>query len=96
VLVSRLGFEITIRIKEYFESKDVHFDAVYHHKDRIAYSNYNQIYEDFQTYPGEIETNIIVVAPLPVANDDYDNIKADLTPSGVQKHISTSLLYESN
>jgi hypothetical protein len=96
VLVSRLGFEITIRIKEYFESNDVHFDAVYHHKDRLANSNYNQIYEDFQTYPGEIETNIIIIAPLSVANEDYDNIKADLNSSGIQKHAATSLLYETN
>ena len=72
VLISRLGFENTIRAKEYLQSKDVYIDAVYHHKSNTCYTNYSQIYEDFMMPPSKIANSVMILGSISIVEEELD------------------------
>ena len=93
ILISRLGFENTIRAKEYLQSKDIHFDAVYHHKSNTCYTNYGQIYEDFMIPLSKIATNVLILGPMSIIEEELEANTLQNVDS-LKEFATSSALYD--
>ena len=64
-LITRLNIDFINKIKTVFESKGVKFDAIYQHK-QAFYSDYTQIYSDFNIPLEEASNKVLIIGALSV------------------------------
>jgi hypothetical protein len=72
VLITRLNYDLVLKIKYFYEANGMKFDAIYQHKPSIQYSDYSQIYFDFNVSIDEAPSKVLILGCLSLSNGDIE------------------------